>query len=76
MIDHFLENGHHTDLFSLLNLLITCFPISRSGACISNFCGSSPVEKLAWDIDSRSPLDGLSDSMCLFGDDPVVLQQT
>ena len=75
MIDLFLRNGHHTDLFSLLNLLISCFPIFRRSAFISNFWGSSLVRKLDWDIDSGSPLDGLFDSMCLSGDDPMVLQQ-
>ena len=29
--------------------------------------------KLDWDIDSRSSLDGLSDSMRHFGDNPVVV---
>ena len=45
------------------------------GACISDFRGSSPVGKLDWDIDSRTLSDGLSNSVCLFGDDPVILQQ-
>ena len=58
-----------------MHLLITCFPIIRPGACISNFLGSSPVEELDWDIDSRTPSDDPSHSMCLFGEDPVVLQQ-
>ena len=68
MIDLYLQNGHHIDL--------VIFTSTSFGHFLFNFRESSPTGKLDWDIDIRRPYDGLSDTMCLFGDDPVVLRKT
>ena len=46
MIDLFLQNGQHIDLFSLLHLLIICFPVFRPDFCVSNFLGSPTMGEL------------------------------